>query len=155
MKKIIITTFISLSAVIICLGAALGNYTSSLSGQQRSAAKDGDIVLDMTARGDLSGGFNISIKQSNSTISGGEWSIVVIEKNDDDTDREAGTLKGTISSGSIIVNDETKRVSSAESQLTITEGTGRYAGATGTGIFNTSAATVDSHELSGTLSFNF
>jgi len=155
MKRILITTFAMLSLVAFCLGAALSSHTSSLNGQQGSPGVNDSININMTARGDLPGGFNITFEHSDGAVSGGEWSLVVIEKNADGTDREAGTLKGTVSSGNAEMSAGTKRISSGQSQLTITGGTGRYADATGSGSFNCSVAATDSHELNGALGLNF
>ena len=147
----------------------------SLSRAEISQATDGDVIVAMRAVGDLPGALTLKINQNrtDNTIAGGEWALVVsyIEHaahgDHDHEEGEAGdghgsevlirkgTLKGTISGGSLTLNSDGSVASVDSVQLNINGGTIEFDKvSSGHGIAH-GTGLQDSRNSSGTLSLNF
>jgi len=147
------------AALALVLGTVLTfaatDYTSSVSGHETSRGKNNVIIISATTNDDLSGGFTISVKHTNGTITGGKWERVVIAQSDDGSKREVGSLKGTVSGGSANVDADGVLIS-INAELRIDTGTVAYASITeGTGSFNVSSNLASHSEINGRLNMSF
>lgn len=159
MKRLSYISAVALLAGVIwgTLAHAATTYTASLIGDQAEPIASNRINMGMEASGDLPGPFTVAIDYDatdKTTIVGGNWMLLVLQQNADGSSTEQGTLKGTFSSGSIVVNNE-GTVASINSVLTISDGTGNYVGVTsGNGTFWVSS-TQSSPPFSGALGLTF
>ncbi len=151
----------SLAAVIFtaCLCAvvviAATAYTSTVTGSETSRGKNNDVLISTKASGDLPGNFTIRISHNNGVISGGEWSRDILGQDENGAAREIGTLKGTVSSGQVNLN-ENGHLTSVTAQLTVSGGTAAYASVSeGSGTFGASTNQQSHSEVNGTLNMNF
>lgn len=151
----------NLTAVVLtaCLFAvavsAAAAYTSTVTGFETSRGKNNDVIISTKTSGDLPGNFNIRISHNNGVISGGEWSRDVLGQDENGAPREIGTLKGTVSSGQVNLN-ENGHLTSVTAQLTVSSGTASYASVSeGSGTFGASTNQQSHSEVNGTLNMNF
>jgi hypothetical protein len=117
-----------------------GDYNVSLSGATVSADELDRLIVVMDAKGDLPGALTLRLERdaSGSTVTGGEWALVVayteeIQLSPGEGDGDAGeslvqkgTLKGTISGGLLTLNADGSLASVNSLQLTVSGGSMSY-----------------------------
>ena len=116
-----------------------GTFNNSLSGAQISEHQDGDLVVVMSAAGELPGTLTLKLHRENggTTISGGEWAFLVSYTEEVHNENpepgepdhyenlvQRGTLKGTIDGGQVTLDAADGSVSTINSiQLIVNGGT--------------------------------
>ena len=131
-------------------------YNDTVSGSQTAAPESEGIALNLTAAGDLPGMIKLTLVRSETNVTGGAWSITVLPANADASSNERGTLTGTVSSGTLTLNENGTLASASGVQLTIQSGTGEFASVTsGTATVSLSANAENSSQLNGPLVLNF
>jgi hypothetical protein len=145
-------------------------YAITLSHAEESVDPVGRAVITMMARGDLQGALTVRLDRSaDGTVTGGEWALTVSYTeviatppassggDDDPGERlvQKGVLKGTVTGGSVTLNDDGSVGTLNGVQLVLTGGTLAYDGtASGSGsIDGTSLA--DRDNSSGSISLVF
>ena len=146
-----------LSVNVVNLGATYNaTYNDTLSGSQTAAPESEGIALNLTAAGDLPGMNKLTLVRSEANVTGGTWSMTVLPANADAGSSERGTLTGTVSSGTVTLNENGTLASASAVQISIQSGTGEFAGVTaGTVTVNLSANAENPSQLNGTLVLNF
>ena len=143
-------------ALSINLVNLAATYNDTVSGSQTAAPESEGIALNLTAAGDLPGMSKLTLMRSEANITGGSWSMTVLPANADASSTERGTLTGTVSGGTLTVNENATLASASAVQITIQSGTGEYANVTaGTATINISANAENPSQLNGTLVLNF
>jgi hypothetical protein len=150
----LLVTLLSTGAVAASMPPAAA-YSVSLSGREISRGEGGLINLVTSAGGDLSGGFTARIKQEGGQISGGEWSLIVVARGEDGNDREVGSLRGSFAGGSLTLAEDGSVSAVNDASLTVTEGAGAYAGASGSGSLHGSATKPADNPFTGSLTLSF
>jgi hypothetical protein len=131
-------------------------YNDTVSGSQTAAPESEGIALNLTAAGDLPGMSKLTLVRSEANVTGGTWSMTILPANADASSTERGTLTGTVSSGTLTLNENGTVASAAAVQISIQSGTGEYASVTaGTATVNISANAEKPSQLNGTLVLNF
>ena len=134
----------------------VATYNDTVSGSQTAAPESEGIALNLTAAGDLPGMNKVTLVRSEGNVTGGAWSMTVLPANADASSNERGTLTGTVSSGTLTLNESGTLASASAVQITIQSGTGEYASVTaGTATINISANAENPSQLNGTLVLNF
>jgi hypothetical protein len=134
----------------------VATYNDTLSGSQTAAPESEGIALNLTAAGDLPGMNKLTLVRSEANVTGGTWSMTVLPANADASSSERGTLTGTVSSGTITVNENGTLASASAVQISIQSGTGEFASVTaGTATINLTANAENPSQLNGTLVLNF
>lgn len=92
-----------------------GTFNNSLSSARISEHQDGDLVVVMSAAGELPGTLTLKLHRDADgvTVTGGEWAFLVSYtediENEDGTHGEAlvqrGTIKGTVSGGQLTLGE--------------------------------------------------
>ena len=131
-------------------------YNDNVSGSQTAAPETEGIALNLTATGDLPGMSKMTLVRSEGNITGGAWSMTILPANADASSSERGTLTGTVSSGTLTVNENGTLASASAVQISIQSGTGEFASVTtGAATINISANAENTSQLNGTLVLNF
>ena len=134
----------------------LTTYNDTVSGSQTAAPDSEGIALNLTAAGDLPGMNKLTLVRSDTNITGGTWSMTVLPANADASSSERGTLTGTVSGGTITLNENGTLSSASGVQFSIQSGTGEFASVTtGTATVSLSANAENPSQLNGTLVLNF
>ncbi|HEU4796385.1 MAG TPA: hypothetical protein VFT02_12185 [Pyrinomonadaceae bacterium] len=145
-----------LAAALSVNVANLATYNDTVSGSQTAAPESEGIALNLTAAGDLPGMSKLTLVRAEGNVTGGTWSMTVLPANADSSSNERGTLTGTVSSGTVTLNENGTLASASAVQVTIQSGTGEYAGVTaGTATVNLTANAENPSQLNGTLVLNF
>ena len=145
-----------LAAALFVNVANLATYNDTVSGSQTAAPESEGIALNLTAAGDLPGMNKLTLVRSEANVTGGTWSMTVLPANADASSSERGTLTGTISSGTVTLNENGTLASASTVQISIQSGTGEFASVTaGTATVNLSANAENPSQLNGTLILNF
>lgn len=147
-----------LLAAVIALGAVNtpATYNDTVSGSQTAAPEAEGIALNLTAAGDLPGMLKLTLTRSETNVSGGSLIMTVLPANADASSTARGSVTGTISSGTLTLNENGTVASASNVQVTINSGTGEFANVTsGTATINVSANAENSSQLGGTLVLNF
>lgn len=147
-----------LLAVIVALGAVnpSATYNDTVSGSQTAAPESDGIALNLTAAGDLPGMIKLTLTRSEANVTGGSLTMTVLPANADASSNERGSLTGTVSSGTLTLNENGTLASASNVQVSITGGTGEYANVTsGAATINVSADAENPSQLGGTLVLNF
>ena len=154
--------FFSFVLAPLVLAAALSvvnltaTYNDTISGSQTAAPETEGIALNLTATGDLPGMNKLTLVRSEANVTGGAWSMTVLPANADAASSERGTLTGTVSSGTLTLNENGTLASASTVQISIQSGTGEFASVTsGTATLNLSANAENPSQLNGTLVLNF
>ena len=131
-------------------------YNDTVSGSQTAAPESEGIALNLTAAGDLPGMIKLTLVRSEANVSGGTWSMTVLPANADASSTERGTLTGTVSGGTLTLNENGTLASASAVQISIQSGAGEYASVTaGAATLNISADAENPSQLNGTLVLNF
>ena len=134
----------------------MATYNDTVSGSQTAAPEAEGIALNLTAAGDLPGMNKLTLVRSDTNITGGAWSMTVLPANADASSSERGTLTGTVSGGTITLNENGTLASASSVQISIQSGTGEFASVTtGTATVSLSANAENPSQLNGTLVLNF
>jgi hypothetical protein len=134
----------------------MATYNDTVSGSQTAAPEAEGIALNLTAAGDLPGMNKLTLVRSDTNITGGAWSMTVLPANADASSSERGTLTGTVSGGTITLNENGTLASASSVQISIQSGTGEFASVTtGTATMSLSANAENPSQLNGTLVLNF
>lgn len=151
LAPVVLATALSLNVVNVA-----ATYTDTVSGSQTAAPESEGIALNLTATGDLPGMNKLTLTRSETNITGGAWSMTVLPANADASSSERGTLTGTISSGTLTINENGTLASASTVQISIQSGTGEFASVTtGTATLNLAANAENPSQLNGTLVLNF
>ena len=143
----------ALSLNVVNLAAT---YNNSVSGSQTAAPESEGIALNLTAAGDLPGMNKLTLVRSEANITGGSWSMTVLPANADASSNERGSLTGTVSGGTVTLNENGTLASASSVQISIQSGTGEFASVTsGTATVNLSTNAENPSQLNGTLVLNF
>lgn len=131
-------------------------YNDTVSGSQTAAPESEGIAVNLTAAGDLPGMSKLTLVRSEANITGGAWTMTVLPANADASSTERGTLSGTVSGGTLTLNENGTLASASAVQISIQSGTGEFASVTsGTATLNLSANAENPSQLDGTLLLNF
>ena len=131
-------------------------YNDTVSGSQTAAPEAEGIALNLTAAGDLPGMNKLTLARSETNVTGGTWTMTVLPADADASSNDRGTLTGTISGGTITLNENGTLASASAVQISIQSGTGEFATVTtGTATVNLSANAENPSQLNGTLVLNF
>jgi hypothetical protein len=134
----------------------MATYNDTVSGSQTAAPEAEGIALNLTAAGDLPGMNKLTLVRSDTNITGGAWSMTVLPANADASSSERGTLTGTVSGGTITLNENGTLASASSVQISIQSGTGEFASVTtGTATMSLSANAENPSQLNGTMVLNF
>lgn len=151
LAPVVLATALSLNVVNVA-----ATYNDTVSGSQTAAPESEGIALNLTATGDLPGMNKLTLARSETNITGGAWSMTVLPANADASSSERGTLTGTISSGTLTINENGTLASASTVQISIQSGTGEFASVTtGTATLNLAANAENPSQLNGTLVLNF
>lgn len=147
-----------LLALVVALGAAnpAATYNDTLSGSQTAAPESEGVALNLTAAGDLPGMLKLALTRSETNVTGGSLTMTVLPANADASSSERGSLTGTVSSGTLTLNENGTVASASSVQVSVQSGTGEFANVTsGTATINVSANAENPSQLNGTLVLNF
>lgn len=147
-----------LLAAVVALGALnpAATYNDTLSGSQTAAPESEGIAMNLTAAGDLPGMLKLTLTRSETNITGGSLTMTVLPANADASSAARGSLTGTISSGTLTLNENGTIASASNVQVALNSGTGEFASVTsGTATINVSASAENQSQLGGTLVLNF
>ena len=147
-----------LLAAVVALGAVnpAATYNDTLSGSQTAAPESEGIALNLTAAGDLPGMLKLTLARSETNVTGGSLTMTVLPANADASSTARGSLTGTISSGTLTLNENGTIASASNVQVALNSGTGEFASVTsGTATINVTANAENQSQLGGTLVLNF
>jgi hypothetical protein len=147
-----------LLAAVVALGAVnpAATYNDTVSGSQTAAPESEGIALNLTAAGDLPGMLKLTLTRSETNVTGGSLTMTVLPANADASSTARGSLTGTISSGTLTLNENGTVASASNVQVAINSGTGEFANVTsGSATINVSANAENPSQLSGALVLNF
>ena len=131
-------------------------YNDTVSGSQTAAPESEGMAVNLTAAGDLPGMNKLTLVRSEANVTGGTWTMTVLPANADASSNERGTLSGTVSAGTLTLNEDGTLASASSVQISIQSGTGEFASVTsGTATLNLSANVENTTQLNGTLVLNF
>lgn len=148
------------------------SHSVSLNKAVVSKVSDSNIVVTMEASGDMRGSLSLILNRdaSNNSITGGDWALVASHIEDVDAHEESlnesephggellinnGTLRGSITGGSITLNDEGAVTSLGAIQMSVVSGSLTYSEVSaGDGLAN-GLGLNDVQTSSGTLTLNF
>ena len=131
-------------------------YNDTLSGSQTAAPESEGIAVNLTAAGDLPGMIKLRLVRSETNVTGGAWSMTILPANADASSNERGTLNGTVSGGTLTLNENGTLASASAVQITIQSGAGEFASVTsGTATIDVTANAENPSQLNGTLVLNF
>lgn len=145
-------------ATLLSFGAvkSAATYNNTVSGSQTAAEEAEGIALNLTAAGDLPGMNKISLVHSATNVTGGAWTMTVLPANADASSSERGSLTGTVTSGTLTLNENGTLASASAVQVSIQSGAGEFAGVTsGAATISISTSAENPSQLSGTLVLNF
>ena len=157
MKHLSLVLALALLAAPLISGrvVAVTTYTDSLAGEIIPPGSS-SLSLGAVATGALPGSFTISLNLNNTTVTNGNWWLVVKERNADGSVSEVGALAGAVSGGTVSLNADGRVTSLNSVQLLIQTGSGNYAGVTsGSGSLTGTFGNQASPSFSGTLNLNF
>lgn len=147
-----------LLATVLSFGAvkSAATYNDTVTGSQTAAPESEGIALNLTAAGDLPGMSKVTLTHSGTNVSGGSWTMTVLPQNADASSSERGSLTGTVTGGTLTLNENGTLASASSVQVTIQSGAGEFASVTsGTATLTISASAENPSQLSGTLVLNF
>ena len=147
-----------LLVAVVALGAMnpAATYNDTVSGSQTAAPENEGIALNLTAAGDLPGMLKLKLVRSETNVTGGSLTMTALPANADASSTERGSLTGTVSSGTLTLNENGTLASASAVQISIQSGTGEFANVTtGTATINVSANAENPSQLNGTLVLNF
>jgi hypothetical protein len=142
-----------------------GTFNNILSNAVVSKHQDGDMVVVMTAKGELPGTLTLKLQRdaAGTNVTGGEWAFLVSYTkevhNEDGTHGESlvqrGTVKGTISGGQVTL-DGNESISSVNSvQLVLNGGTLTFHKTTTGNGTGQATNILDNATSTGTLNLTF
>ena len=132
------------------------SYASVLSGTILSPLCSSDNFASGDAAGDLAGSFYVAFDCQNGAISGGTWLVLITAGAPDGTTEILGTLRGQVLHGSFEPDGDGARIIVRGVSLTVTEGTGLYAGlVAGTGSLDATSDPEGAPQFVGTLGLTF
>lgn len=138
------------------LFAATATYNNTVSGSQTASPEEEGIAINLTAAGDLPGMVRLTLRRTETTVSGGTLVVTALPANADASSSERGVLIGSVTGGTLTVDNNGTVASAADVQVTINKGTGEFSNVTsGTATINVSAGAENPSQLSGTLVLNF
>jgi DNA/RNA endonuclease YhcR with UshA esterase domain len=152
------------SLMLVLLAAALSvnvansaaTYNNTVNGSQTAAPESEGIALNLTATGDLPGMSKLTLVRSEANVSGGTWTMTVLPANADADSTERGSLTGTVTGGTVTLNENGTLASGSAIQVSIQSGTGEFASVmSGSATINLSANAENPSQLNGTLVLNF
>jgi hypothetical protein len=158
MKHLWLVFALVVMAALFSLGTvkAVATYNNSVSGSQTASAVAEGVAINLNASGDLPGMTKVTLQRNGSNVTGGSWTITVLPQNADASSSERGGLTGTVTGGTLTLNQDGTLASASAVQLTIHSGTGEYAGVTaGTGTISVSLSAENPSQLTGTLVLTF
>jgi hypothetical protein len=136
--------------------AAPASYGSVLNGTIQSPLCSADTFASGDALGDVSGSFFLAFDCQNGALTGGTWLVLVTAEGPGGTTEILGTIRGQVLDGSFEPAGDGARVIVRDVSLSITEGTGRYAGIVeGTGSIDATADPDATPQFVGTLGLTF
>lgn len=150
MKCLLYVSLLSLSLLVAT------TYNNSVSGSQTASAESGTVAFNLNATGELPGMLNLTVRHEGSNVTGGTWKLTILPANADATSSETGTLTGSLSGGTVTLDENGIATAAGSVQLTVQSGTGQYEAITnGTGTLSLSADPENSTKLGGPLALSF
>jgi hypothetical protein len=132
------------------------SYASVLTGMIQSPLCSSDNFASGDASGDLTGSFYLAFDCRDGAISGGTWLVLVTASAPDGTTEILGTIRGQVQHGTFEPAGDGARVIVRDVSLTVTEGTGLYAGLVdGTGLLDATSDPEGQPQFVGTLGLTF
>lgn len=172
-----LTFALAVISLVGLLGSALArtsqtsqSHNISLSDAQVSQVTNKRIIVTMRADGDLPGALTLALDLDggDNRIVGGEWALVVSyiqDVNNGQTSRDGdsggeiliqkGTLKGTISGGTVTLNADGKAVAVNSVQLNVNSGSLAFSDINNGNGFVYGSGLQDFSTSRGTLNLNF
>jgi hypothetical protein len=153
--SVLFTTSLAMLVSVALVNAA-ATYNNNVTGSQTASAERGGIALNLNASGDLPGMLSLTLSHEGGKVTGGTWTLSVLPPNADASSSETGRLTGRLTGGTLTL-DANGIVTAANSvQLTVQNGTEKYAAATGgNGTLSLTADPENSTKLGGPLALNF
>jgi hypothetical protein len=145
-------------AFVACaaLARAAAVYNATLVGTQTASGGDEGVSLHLNATGDLPGMLTLSLKHEGGQVVGGSWTLTVLPPNADASASEKGRLTGSVSGGTLTLDEHGIVTAAASVQLTVQGGEGQYAEVTGgSGTLSLSADPENTTKLGGPLALDF
>ena len=158
MRRLLSTLFTTSLAMLVsvALAHAAATYNDILSGSQTASAESEGIALNLNASGDLPGILRLKLSHEGGNVSGGTWTLTVLPPNADAASSETGSLKGSLTGGTVTLDANGIVTAASSVQLTVQSGTGQYAAVTsGSGTLSLTADPENSTKLGGPLAFNY
>ena len=153
---LILAPAVMAAALSVNVANIAATYNDTVSGSQTAAPESEGIALNLTAAGDLPGMNKLTLVRSETNVTGGAWSMTILPANADASSTERGTLTGTVSGGTITLNENGTLASASSVQISIQSGTGEFASVTtGTATVSLTANAENPSQLNGTLVLNF
>jgi len=150
MKCLLFVLLLSLSLLVTT------TYNNTVSGSQTASAESGTVAFNLNATGELPGMLHLTVRHEGSNITGGMWKLTILPANADATSSETGTLTGSLSGGTLTLDENGIATAAGSVQLTMQSGTGQYEAITsGTGTLSLSADPENSTKLGGPLALSF
>lgn len=132
-------------------------YRGSFVGSSSRSQNSSQTTLVGQVSDSLSGYLMITLNYgSNNSINGGHWTLIVTSRKADGSASEEGRLEGTLSGGSVALNQDSTVVSVNSVQLTIKSGRGIYGSvAGGQGTFEAGSVPAKRAPFDGALTLTF
>jgi hypothetical protein len=133
-------------------------YSDSINGVVVTPHPNGNISLKEQATGGVAGTIDMSIQYDpvKNVILGGTWTLTAFQQNSSGKLSYRGTLNGTVSSGTVTVDQTGVLTSAGPVQLTINGGAGAFSQTkTGTGTLSGTLTSPPTPTFSGNLVLSF
>lgn len=158
--KHLATAFLLVSLTGFCLNAhaqAGRAHHGSFAGSGSRSQTRGEITFAGQVGDTLPGYLMLTINyDSNNSISGGNWTLVITSRRADGSSSEEGRLEGLLSGGSVTLNQAGAVVSVNAAQLTIKSGRGTYSSVVnGQGTFEATSVSGSRTPFDGSLTLTF
>jgi hypothetical protein len=160
MTRYLATALLLISLAGFCLNAhAQTNrtYHGSFAGSGSRSQARGETTFVGQVGDALPGYLMLTIDyDSNNSINGGNWTLIVTSRKADGSSSEEGRLEGTLSGGSVTLNQDGALASVNAARLTIKSGRGTYSGVVnGQGTFEVSSVPGNRTPFDGALTLTF
>lgn len=154
------TALLLISLAGFCLSAQAQTnrtYHGSFAGSSSRSQEQDETTFVGQVDDALHGYLMLTIKyDQNNSISAGNWTLIVTSKKADGSSGEEGRLEGTISGGSVALNQNGTVASVSAARLTIKSGRGTYDRITsGQGAFEVSSVAGNRTPFNGALTLTF
>lgn len=155
--KLLSTSFLA-AGMLWCAVAArtATTYSDTVSALRTAAGEREGVAFVLDAAGDLPGMGKVDLKREGGNVTGGTWTLTVLPPNADATSNERGRLSGSVTSGTLSLDESGVPSGASDVRLSVEGGTGQHAGVSGgSGTINLSPDPENPSRLKGTLVLSF